>query len=279
MLRSTTRSLNSSSSASVISAKIVNNCFIRRSATTTAAVASQISGNFISSSNNQQLQQQHPLVFRGFHSLALEQAMRITSPSAKHPATETLASSEGKGGKTINEESNPANVWREHWDVEFERPYYHNLVTNEVRTTLPEGFPTRFLFYYQKHKGGVVHEPSDAHKVPQHATRAKSMKERIKDYGMAGLLLYGVIHFGMLGIIFGTMVAGVDVQGAMRRIGIDVGASLRSKDGKPSMWKLWLLAVVINKVFAPLQVLATISLAPRVAPLLKAGLQRVGLRA
>lgn len=215
----------------------------------------------------QQVRQTTP--WRSFHSLALEQAMRITSPSAKHPATgEPVA----PGSPTTD----PAVVWREHWDVEFERPYYHNLLTNEVRTTLPEGYPTRFLFYYQKNKGGVVHEPSDAGKAPEHATRAKTMKERIKDYGLAGVLLYSVIHFGMLGTIFLIMMAGFDVRSALKKIGIDIGNKLK---GDSSLWAVWLVAILVNKVFVPLQLVATLTLAPKVSPYLKTFLLRLGVRA
>lgn len=211
---------------------------------------------------------------RGFHSLALEQAMRITTPSPRHPAT---GASDPAGSTEVTARpADPAVVWREHWDVEFERPYYHNLVTNEVRTTLPEGFPTRFLFYFQRNKGGLVHEESDAGKAPAHATRAKTMKERIKDYGMAGLLLYGVIHFGMLGIIFTVMMAGVDVRGLLKSIGIDIGNRLK---GDNSLMAVWLVAILVNKVFVPLQLIATLSLAPKVSPYLKNFLIRLGFRA
>jgi hypothetical protein len=201
---------------------------------------------------------------RCFHSLSLEQAMRITAPSVQHPAT---------GAAPKADPHDPTVVWREHWDVEFERPYYHNLVTNEVRTTLPEGFPTRFLFYYERKHGGVKHEASDAGAVPQHVTRAQSVKARIKEFGLAGFLLYGVIHFGFLGVIFLVMLSGVDLTGILKSLGFEA----HRVNGK-SIWALWLAAVVTNKIFVPLQALLTVALAPRVAPLIRVLLARFGIK-
>ena len=102
------------------------------------------------------------------------------------------------------------------------------------------------------------------------------MKERIKDFGLAGFLVYGFLHFGMLSIIFLVMLAGVDVRGLLKSVHIDVGNRLK---GDQSLWAIWLVAILVNKVFVPLQVLGTVTLAPKFAPILKRMLIKIGIKA
>ena len=72
------------------------------------------------------------------------------------------------------------------------------------------------------------------------------------------------------------MLAGVDVRGLLKSVHIDIGNRLK---GDQSIWAVWLVAILVNKVFVPLQLLATVTLAPKVAPVLKRFLIRVGIKA
>jgi hypothetical protein len=196
---------------------------------------------------------------RFIHSVATEQAARVTDPSPAAPAT---------GPAPNNAPGDPHVFWREHWDLEKKKPYYHNLKTHELLWTMPDGFNTRFLFYYRRlsEEAGVGHTSADhveAQKIVGDG-KARSWKERIKDYGPAGLILYGIIHFGSLSIFFTAMFFGLDVTAVARKFGFDIEPS----QGKSTV-ALYVAAIAVNKIFSPLHVLLTLALAPKVTPIMR----------
>jgi Ca2+/Na+ antiporter len=166
-------------------------------------------------------------------------------------------------------------------------PYYHNMVTNETTAVCPAGFKTEYVGYYARvAEADQQHDHSHDHTraaAPSHeaATEAggtegakkksKSLKDRVKEYGPAGVALYLVIHFTSASIIFVAMVFGVDVTALARKVGLDVHAEGTS-------WPaLWVAAIVVNKLFVPIQAGLTLALAPKVTPVLRRVLARFGI--
>lgn len=232
--------------------------------------------------------QQH----RCFNSIAWEQAMRLADTGPKYPAS-------GDAPNNNNPDEDPLVYWREYWDHESKRPYYHNLKTNKVSWTIPSRFPSRFLDYYQR----LNEEASLGHKTVDHlnaqqvqkehtirlgekgtdsatalATDAKlanrSLKDRIKDYGPAGFILYGTIHFLSLCVVYTAMMFGVDVAKLARSFGFDI--EKQDKKTKGSLVGMWLLAIAVNKIFVPIHVMMTVALAPQFVPVVRRALQVLG---
>jgi hypothetical protein len=175
-------------------------------------------------------------------------------------------------------------------------PYYHNVVTNETTAVCPAGFKTEYVGYYARvaegdhghqqqsdHSHDRTHQPRAAapsHEQPaaeaaggteEAKKKTKSLKDRVKEYGPAGVALYLVIHFTSASIIFLAMVFGVDVTALARKVGFNVHAEGTS-------WPaLWVAAILVNKLFVPIQAGLTLALAPKVTPLLRRLLARFGI--
>lgn len=212
------------------------------------------------------------LASRQFHSRALEQAMRITGPCPEHPATGSPIAADDLSAS----HPPPTLHWREHWDPQARKPFYHNLVSNEVTWDVPSTFPTRFGWHYDRCE---LEDPqlfsttaagrarnalgSDALGTAAVARKPLTWKERIYNYGTAGLIVYGVVHFGMLAIIIGIIWMGVDLSAVARQLGFNV------QPGATSIMATVVVGIAVNKIFVPIQVGLTIYLAPRCAPYLR----------
>ena len=251
----------------------------------------------------------------------LEAATRLVDPSAAHPATgaTSVTPSELDASKSASSDAAnspggvPREQWREHWDLESKRPYYHNLVTNELSWNRPVGFDSRFAFYYSRihqeyHLGqrteehlanppdgverivrvekpaattpvvtpsadGVASAAAPAATTPSHmgpidaegaTNKKRTLKDQIKDFGVAGFLLYLIIHFASLGVVFLIMYNGVDLSGIARSIGFDVQPS-----NGGSAAAILVVSIAVNKVFNPVQLVLTIFLAPRFVPVIR----------
>jgi len=193
-------------------------------------------------------------------------AQRLVTPSPQFPAT----------GEGPANSSDPAVVWREYWSAEHVRPYYHNLATNETAWTVPVGFPTRYASFHKREgctldaddrvvtavvadaPGGTVRE---AQAQPQAAAEGSSLKKQLAQYGAGGLLLYLIIHNISLATVFLLLwVFDVDLVGKIKAMGIYVPGGDKPHSG---IVATFILAVGINKTMVPVQVLATLGLAPR----------------
>lgn len=250
----------------------------------------------------------------------IEAAIRLTNPTAHHPATgEYAAPTNTSTGipedstATAVPTTDPHVFWREHWDLDTRRPYYHQLQTNELTWEKPVGFNTRFNFYfdriYEEYRSGhraeehLANPPPEvprAEKVPKPAVIAekpvdalattdaeakgekpvapfddqpsqapvagRSFKDRLKDYGAPGFALYLIIHFTSLGCVFLIMYNGVDLSGIARSAGFDIASPAASGGGVAAVM---IVAVAVNKMFNPLQLLLTIALAPKLVPVIR----------
>ena len=197
-----------------------------------------------------------------FSSVALERAMSLTRPSVRHPATAP------KAGEQL-EDTDPRVCWREYWDVAAQRPYYHNLTTNEVVPNPPEGMPTRFGKHwvtkgYNVDDLGHVREPTP--EDLQKNAHSKGMKGKLAMYGAGGLLLYLIIHNICLAIVFSALyVFDVDLLTLAKDYGLGFSKEDKKEANKKTLIGTFITAVAFNKMFVPVQLLATLAMAPFLA--------------
>jgi hypothetical protein len=163
--------------------------------------------------------------------------------------------------------------WREHFSAEHQMPYYHNAATNETTWIIPNGFVSRFP-EHQRTLGnvvtasGAVYAPGTA---PEGTTTANagpvSLKKKLAQLGGAGFLLYLIIHNLSLLTVFTLMsVFGFDLVSLAKSYGFHIPGTGGNKGGLVANF---LVAVALNKILVPLQIVTTIALAPRVAPKLQ----------
>ena len=205
-----------------------------------------------------------------FMSKEMESAHRLVNPTHAAPATGDAVPLEDK--------TNPRVEWREHWDHYHRRPFYHNLVSNEVAWEMPLGFPSRFNSYYRvlatedptaaaKQGVSVVENPVTGKPVPTSpkesgtVVQTLTLRQKIKQYGGVGFILYGVLHFGWMSVLFVIIWLGLDVTKIVRALGFP----LDEQKGK-SVTATLVAAVALNKLFVPFQLAGTAYLAPRLAP-------------
>ena len=213
---------------------------------------------------------------RALQSIAIEQATRLVHPTPEHPAT----------GDPVKDPTNPRVVWREHWSLAYRKPFYHNLMTNEVSWDLPKGFPSRFDNYWRQlatenpkeaeRQGVIIKDVSEATGTLAAAklstegapevtiTRKLTMKEQIMQYGHIGFILYGIIHFGMLFCVWMAIYMGLDLGSVARKLGFNVDT-----EKKQSLMATLVVAIAVNKIFVPVQIASTLYFAPRVAPYMR----------
>eukprot|EP00759_Apiculatamorpha_spiralis_P019282 PhF_6_TR2538/c0_g1_i1/m.4310 len=149
-------------------------------------------------------------------------------------------------------------VWREYWDVDSRKPYYHNIKENRVTWDMPDGFETTYPEYYATKITSSTGGSPGGSWVPKWLSKVQS-------YGPGGMILYGIVHFGMMGVIFVLLLLGVDFTSVAAWFGITLPQG-------GSLFATWVLSVAINKMFVPLQVMTTLSLAPKYAPMITAKL-------
>ena len=203
-----------------------------------------------------------------FTTESLEAARRITNPCVETPATGEAPAADPKS---------PAVIWREHWDLMERKPYYHNLVTNEISWSMPPHFPTRFPEYYGRMSEEYKHGMRTAdHEISHQAAMtsatpipSRSMREKLIDYGPSGLALYTIIHFAGFVLCYSLLWFGVDLGSMAHAMGFDVVSSSSGAKGAT-----FLAAVAMNKLLMPVQILMTLAIAPKLTPMLKYGWRR-----
>nr|CCC94466.1 conserved hypothetical protein [Trypanosoma congolense IL3000] len=77
-------------------------------------------------------------------------AMCVAHPNPLFPATNV--------SEEVPNHDDPCVVWREYFSLEFRRPYYHCLMTNETTFDIPDGFVTRFPTFHRRQKLHVNEE-------------------------------------------------------------------------------------------------------------------------
>jgi hypothetical protein len=187
--------------------------------------------------------------------------MSLTRPSVRHPATPP------KAGEQL-EDTDPRVCWREYWDFADHRPYYHNLITNEVLPNPPEGMPTRFGKHWVKSgynvdEAGHVRQPT-----PEETSKTahKGMKGKLAMYGAGGLLLYLIIHNICLAIVFGALyVFDVDLLTLAKDYGFGFNKEEKKEATKKTFIGTFITAVAFNKMFVPVQLVTTLAMAPFLA--------------
>ena len=97
---------------------------------------------------------------------------------------------------------------------------------------------------------------------PKWYQRCGSVGKMIGTYGIGGLLLYSLIHFGSLLLLFSAILAGVDVFSLAKSYGLN----LHIGESVGGLFALFLLCVAANKIIAPFHLGLTLILAPRYAP-------------
>mmetsp|Transcript_36198 Transcript_36198/g.42309 ORF Transcript_36198/g.42309 Transcript_36198/m.42309 type:complete len:247 (-) Transcript_36198:256-996(-) len=118
-----------------------------------------------------------------------------------------------------------------------------------------------------------------------------TLKQKLALYGSGGLLLYIIIHDIFLFFIFtGMYVMGLDLVGVATSYGFNVihahddspsegtattAEGTNAEGKKPSFFATLLTALVLTKLFAPIQLPLTLLLAPRFVPLLEPFANRV----
>lgn len=215
-------------------------------------------------------------------------AKRVASPDQVFPATwssdEPLAPDD------------PRIVWKEHYSLAESRPYYHNVNTNETTTDIPEGFVTRFPQLYRKSgyvvdSNGAVHrsgeagasgspgEPSatggataaEGEAAASPAGKKLTAKQKLAAYGGGGLLWYLIVHNVVLATIFSLLYFfKVDLIALAKSYGFNVKVKRseeveeisRHSNRHPPFFKTLLLAIVLNKLLVPVQLVFTLATAP-----------------
>ena len=197
-----------------------------------------------------------------FSSVALERAMSLTRPSIDHPATAP------KAGEKL-EDSDPRVCWREYWDFAKHRPYYHNLITNEVVPNPPQGMPTRFGKHWVSQGYDVDHDGKIQETTPEVADTHKAkkgLKGKLAVYGAGGLLLYLIVHNICLAIIFGALyIFNVDLISVAKEYGLGLSKEDKKEATKKTFVGTFITAVALNKMLVPLQLLTTLGMAPFLA--------------
>jgi hypothetical protein len=195
----------------------------------------------------------------------LDAALRVAEPST--PAA---------GGPP-----SPLVAWREYFSAEHRMPYYYNAQTNETTWNIPGGFVSRFPEHHRA-LGNVVDASGAV--WPPGTTRSEgstdegtakagpiSLKKRLAALGGAGFLLYLIVHNLSLAIVFTMMnVFGFDLVSLAKSYGISVPFT----GGSGGLVANFLVAVALNKTLVPLQIVLTLALAPRFAPMLQPAAKR-----
>ncbi|RNE99292.1 hypothetical protein TraAM80_08261 [Trypanosoma rangeli] len=223
-------------------------------------------------------------------------ALRVINPCREFPATQV--------GVELPDHSDPCVLWREYYSFDHCRPYYHNLLTNTTTFELPSGFMTRFALFCRRqghHVDGEtrVYRQTAAEgsggsdkgapegpggeggsPVPPGEGGSLTTKQKLAAYGGGGLLLYLIVHNILLACIFFSLYfLHVDLVGVARSYGFRVGSDkTESDDGgnaavdkrkSPSFWATLGASVVLNKLLVPLEVAATLMMAPVLVPRLQ----------
>jgi len=156
-------------------------------------------------------------------------------------------------------------LWREHWDGNTQRPYYHNIKTHEVQWAKPEGVESLYPDYYAKNpEGGTATLGTTA---TSSSSSGPAWFAAVTKYGPGGLALYLVIHFSSLACVFALLLLGVDFSA------VAVWLNITMPSGG-SYVALWAIAIALNKVFVPVQIMLTGLMAPRFAPLLAGAIKK-----
>lgn len=197
----------------------------------------------------------------------LNLGMRVANPSPQFPAT--IAHREPTAA------NDPRVEWKEHFCSEKQAPYYHNLCTNQVSFQIPNGMVTRFPRFYRRsgahrvdNSGAVFLSHSESEVQNANTASNLSPKQKLAAYGAAGVLWYLIIHNIFLAIVFSSIYFfHVDLVSLARRYGFNVPISnpTDSEEKKhPSFWKTVVLAILLNKLLVPVQVVVTLGTAPKV---------------
>lgn len=212
----------------------------------------------------------------------LEVGMKVAQPTPQYPA--------GVAEEVPLSDKDSRVEWVEHYCSEKQAPYYHNLKTDEVTFEVPEGgFVTRFpqlytrLGYHIDGNGAVQrrHVPSretdeadgpliDIAKMSPNL----SPREKLAAYGTAGVLWYLIIHFFFwLCLFFSIYIFHFDLLSLARSYGFYVPVSTSSAATedvrRPSFWRSFVTAVVLNKLLFPIQVALTLATVPKVIVFLR----------
>lgn len=188
-------------------------------------------------------------------------ARRVCDPSPEFPSTWSC--------HEPLKPDDPRIMWRELYDLEEERPYYHNVKTNETSHKIPDGFVTRFPLYYKKKgyhvdeaTGAVFAEATAKTAVPKKLT----MKHRLAAYGGGGLLWYLIVHNISLACVFCSLYFfHFDLVSVARSYGFNVKRSTevpKDPDLRPGFFKTFVLSVFLNKTLVPAQMLFSLATAP-----------------
>ncbi|EPY28388.1 hypothetical protein STCU_03991 [Strigomonas culicis] len=209
----------------------------------------------------------------------IDLARRAVSPSQAFPTTwsdaEPLAPTD------------PRILWREHFSLADDKPYYENIKSGEVTFQIPDGFVTRFPMLYQRSgytidERGAVHATEGAAASvsgkPDGSTTAAgtdpnakkhvTTRQRLAAYGGGGLLWYLIVHNIFLTTIFSCIYfLRIDLVAVARSYGFSVKRSEEVKEvsdvrKRPPFFKTLLLSIVLNKMMVPIQLAFTVATAP-----------------
>lgn len=209
--------------------------------------------------------------------------MRVANPSAQFPATLS-------DGEPLPQ-TDPRVEWKEHFCSEKQLPYYHNVRTNEVSFSVPRGFVTRFPRLHERNgqivdKDGAVFpskdntsEAAQDDQLDNKPTTGLSPKQKLAAYGAAGMLWYLIVHNLFLACVFSSIYFfHIDLLSLVRSYGFHVAVvdAPKEKKNRPSFWRSLLVAIVLNKLLVPVQVVVTLATAPRVIHILRPIAARVG---
>ncbi|EKF31367.1 hypothetical protein MOQ_004797 [Trypanosoma cruzi marinkellei] len=227
---------------------------------------------------------------------AVNRALPLFNPCQEFPATPV--------GVELPDPRDPCVVWREYYSFEHRRPYYHNLLTNLTTFEVPSGLRTCFSLFHRR-QGLYVDKENRVHHratvqgggTPDTGSPGASdgvggspaspggdgtltTKQKLAAYGGGGLLLYIIVHNILLAAIFFSLYfLHVDLVGIARSYGFSVGdnpvgsgngadAAVKKKKA-PSFWATLGVSIVLNKLLVPLELAATLMLAPVLVPRLQ----------
>lgn len=188
--------------------------------------------------------------------------------------------------------SDPRVSWREHFSLEEEKPYYENVATGEVTYDIPDGFVTRFPRLYRRNgfqlneRGAVFHDrPGSSSSAPSAegtvegqrgagTMKTLTLKQKLAAYGGGGLLWYLIIHTFCFSVIFSCLFfLRIDLVSLARSYGFNVPQRGSRKEDmdlvenelqrrRPPFFKTFVLAIILNKMIAPIQMAFTLATAP-----------------
>eukprot|EP01060_Flectonema_neradi_P022083 TRINITY_DN302_c1_g1_i2.p1 TRINITY_DN302_c1_g1~~TRINITY_DN302_c1_g1_i2.p1 ORF type:complete len:178 (+),score=22.77 TRINITY_DN302_c1_g1_i2:41-574(+) len=95
-------------------------------------------------------------------------------------------------------------------------------------------------------------------------SKGRSLFAKLKQYGPAGLLIYLTIHSIGFWITFCAVYCGLPVKQFLSEF---LGESYQLPEGP---WAEFAIALAVNKLFVPVQVLLTVAITPTVRPILLA---------